>query len=210
MTTTRSAATPDACGSHARRWRKLLLSAGLLAALAVPSFVVLPDHARASHDTTVVERALPASIELVEVPFHSQEEYQCGPASLAMVLQYYGAPVDQDEITRALYIPSVRGTLNLDLEFYARRRGFQARSFEGTLARAKEEIRQGRPLIVFQDLGAALWPVPHFAVLLGYDDRAGAVVLHSGTTPYRVLSYAEFERSWVARRSWALLIVPGQ
>lgn len=151
---------------------------------------------------------------IASVPFSPQDEYQCGPAALAMVLQYYGASVTQDEITRELYLPSLRGTLNLDLEFYARRRGFQARAFEGTLAQVKEEIRRDRPLIVFQDLGArlpgtvpgGLWSIPHFAVLLGYDDRAQAVVLHSGTTAYRLLSYAEFERTWAARRGWTLLI----
>ncbi|HEV8675048.1 MAG TPA: PA2778 family cysteine peptidase [Methylomirabilota bacterium] len=142
------------------------------------------------------------------VPFIPQEEFQCGPATLAMVLQYYGAAVGQDEIARELYLPSIRGTLNLDLEFYARRRGFQARSFAGTLERVKDELRRDRPLIVFQDLGVTGYPVPHFAVLLGYDDRTRAVVLHSGTTPYRIVSYAEFERSWARRRAWTLLITP--
>jgi hypothetical protein len=45
-------------------------------------------------------------------------------------------------------------------------------------------------------------------VLLGYDDRTDVVVLHSGTTAYRVLSYPEFLRTWAARRGWALLITP--
>jgi len=145
---------------------------------------------------------------ITTVPFIPQAEYQCGPASLAMVLQYYGAGVAQEEIARALYLPSVQGTLNLDLEFYARRRGFAARSFAGTLERVKAEVRRGHPVIVFQDLGVAAYPVPHFAVLLGYDDRAGVVVLHSGTTAYRVVEYAEFERTWARRRAWTLLITP--
>ncbi len=142
------------------------------------------------------------------VPFLPQEEYQCGPAALAMVLRYYGMPADPDDITRALYLPSIRGTLNLDLEFYARRRGFRTHAFPGTLERAKDEVRRDHPLIVFQELGAGPWPVPHFAVLLGFDDRAGVVVLHSGTTPYRIVSYGAFERSWAPRRAWTLLITP--
>jgi ABC-type bacteriocin/lantibiotic exporter with double-glycine peptidase domain len=142
------------------------------------------------------------------VPFIPQEEFQCGPAALAMVLQYYGAAVGADEIARELYLPSVRGVLNLDLEFYARRRGFEARAFVGTLDRVKTELQRGRPLIVFQDLGVPLYPVPHFAVLLGYGDRVGAVVLHSGLRAYRVVSYADFERSWARRRAWTLLITP--
>jgi hypothetical protein len=142
------------------------------------------------------------------VPFIPQEEYQCGPAALAMVLRHHGAKVEAEEIARELYLPSVRGTLNLDLEFYARRRGFQARSFSGTLEGVKTELRRGYPLIVFQDLGVAGYSVPHFAVLLGYDDRAGVVVLHSGTTPHRVVPYPEFERTWARRRAWTLLITP--
>ena len=145
---------------------------------------------------------------IATVPFIAQEEYQCGPAALAMVLQYWGTAADAEEIGRALYLPSARGVLNLELEFQARRRGFRTQAFEGTLERAKAELRQGRPLIVFQDLGRGPVSVPHFAVLLGYDDRAEVVVLHSGTTAYRLVPYAEFLRTWSARRGWALLITP--
>jgi hypothetical protein len=145
---------------------------------------------------------------IATMPFIAQEAYQCGPAALAMVLRYWGAAADPEEIGRALYLPSARGVLNLELEFAARRRGFRTEAFEGTLDRAKAELRRGRPLIVFQDLGRGPVSVPHFAVLLGYDDRTEVVVLHSGTTAYHVLSYAEFLRTWAARRAWSLLITP--
>ena len=145
---------------------------------------------------------------IATVPFVAQDAYQCGPAALAMVLRYWGAAADVEEIGRALYLPSARGVLNIELEFEARRRGFQTQAFEGTLERAKAELRRGRPLIVFQDLGRGSLSVPHFAVLLGYDDRREVVVLHSGTTAYRILSYAEFLRTWATRRGWSLLITP--
>src|SRR5262249_37898603 len=138
------------------------------------------------------------------VPFIPQDAYQCGPAALAMVLRYWGAAADPEEIGRTLYVPSAHGVLNLELEFEARRRGFRTRAFEGTLDRVKAELRRGRPVIVFQDLGRGPVSVPHFAVLLGYDDRAEVVVLHSGTTAYRVMPYAEFLRTWAARRGWSL------
>jgi len=142
------------------------------------------------------------------VPFIPQEAYQCGPAALAMVLRYWGAPADPDELGRALYLTSARGVLNLELEFEARRRGFRTEAFEGTLDRAKDELRRGRPIIVFQDLGRGPVSIPHFAVLVGYDDRSEVVVLHSGTTAYHVLPYAEFLRTWTAHRAWSLLITP--
>jgi peptidase C39-like protein len=145
---------------------------------------------------------------IATVPFIAQEAYQCGPAALAMVLRYWGAAADAEEIGRTLYLPSARGVLNLELEFEARRRGFRTQAFAGTLDRAKAELRRGRPVIVFQDLGRGPVSVPHFAVLLGYDDRTEVVVLHSGTTAYHVLSYAEFLRTWASRRGWSLLITP--
>jgi Peptidase_C39 like family len=158
---------------------------------------------------TVREHAAVGQAHLIaSVPFIPQDAYQCGPAALAMVLRYYGADADEAAIGRALYLPSARGTLNLEIEFYARHRGFRARSFAGTLEGAKTELARDRPLVVFQDLGVAGHPVPHFAVLVGYDDSTATVVLHSGVTAFRVLSYAEFERTWQARGRWTLLITP--
>jgi ABC-type bacteriocin/lantibiotic exporter with double-glycine peptidase domain len=176
----------------------ILLLAGLLGSACTP---VTLDTVRA--DVTAGQGHL-----IVAVPFIPQEAYQCGPAALAMVLRYWGAAADPEEIGRALYLPSARGVLNLELEFEARRRGFRTRAFEGSLDRVKAELRQGRPIIVFQDLGRGPVSVPHFAVLLGYDDRSEVVVLHSGTTAYHVLSYVEFLRTWSAHRAWSLLITP--
>ena len=144
------------------------------------------------------------------VPFVAQEDHQCGPAALAMVLRYYGLPADPEAIARTLYIPSLGGTLNLELELHARRLGFRARSFAGTFEVLKAEVARDRPLVVFQDLGAGGVAIPHFAVLVGYDDAAGVVVLHSGTTAYRVESYGQFERTWAARGRWTLLVTPSR
>jgi ABC-type bacteriocin/lantibiotic exporter with double-glycine peptidase domain len=145
---------------------------------------------------------------LETVPFVPQSEHQCGPAALTMVLRYWGAEAEAGELGRSLVLPSVGGTLTLELEFQARRRGFRTRALAGTLDVARRELRRGRPLIVFQDLGAGPVSIPHFAVLIGFDDRAGVVVLHSGTTPFHVLAYEEFRRSWEARGGWTLLVVP--
>jgi ABC-type bacteriocin/lantibiotic exporter with double-glycine peptidase domain len=184
-----------------RRRIQLLCAVGAIAALASGC-------ARAGLETVRGDVAAGHGHLIAGVPFLAQDAYQCGPAALAMVLAYYGVAVTQDEIARALYLPSVAGTLNLELEFYARRRGFATRAFAGTLARVRDEVRRDRPLIVFQDLGAPGFPVPHFAVLVGFDDRAGVVVLHSGTTAHHVVPYDEFVRSWAARRFFTLLVTP--
>ncbi len=142
------------------------------------------------------------------VPFIPQADNYCGPASLAMVLRYWGEPIDQDEIGRELYIPSIRGTLNLDLEFYARRRGYRAESFRGTLEQVKAEIDRGRPLIVFQDQGIGPLAFPHFFVVIGYDDARQLIIAHSGVTENRLISYREFLWTWGKKGNWTLRIFP--
>ncbi|NIW44576.1 MAG: hypothetical protein GWN30_07355, partial [Gammaproteobacteria bacterium] len=58
------------------------------------------------------------------VPFFPQLDYQCGPASLAGVLNYYGDHVGPDEIAEAIYRENIRGTVSLDMVLYVRKRGF--------------------------------------------------------------------------------------
>jgi len=183
-----------------------------LGARAIPIFLVTgllgSACAPVTLDTVRADVAAGQGHLITTVPFIPQEAYQCGPAALAMVLRYWGAEADPEAIGRALYLPSAKGVLNLELEFEARRRGFRTEAFEGTLDRAKDELRRGRPIIVFQDLGRGPVSIPHFAVLVGYDDRSEVVVLHSGTTAYHVLPYAEFLRAWTAHRAWSLLLTP--
>jgi ABC-type bacteriocin/lantibiotic exporter with double-glycine peptidase domain len=145
---------------------------------------------------------------LAGVPFVPQADRYCGPASLAMVLRYWGEAVDQEEIGAALYLPSARGTLNLDLEFYARRRGFRAEGFRGTLAQVKAEIDHGRPVIVFQDQGIGPLAFPHFLVVIGYDDTRELVLAHSGVTENRLIPYREFLWTWGKTGNWTLRIQP--
>ncbi len=63
---------------------------------------------------------------LSEVPFFAQEDHYCGPAALASVLNFYGRELSQEEIAKSIYLPQVKGALNLDLLLYARKQGFEA------------------------------------------------------------------------------------
>jgi len=142
------------------------------------------------------------------VPFIAQLDNYCGPASLAMVLRYWGEAIDQAVIAQDLYLPSIQGTLNLDLEFYARRRGYRAESFRGTLELVQAEIDRGRPLIVFQDQGIGPLAFPHFFVVIGYDEARQLIVAHSGVTENRLIPYREFLWTWGKKGNWILRILP--
>ncbi len=143
-----------------------------------------------------------------DVPFFPQSKYQCGPAALANVLNYYGCRVTPDEIAEEIYNKRFKGTLSIDLTLFARRMGFNASAFKGSISDLKDYISKERPLIVFQDLGYPLLPVRHFSVVIGYDDAKGILVLHSGKRSNKVISYERFLRSWAKMDYWTLLILP--
>ena len=143
-----------------------------------------------------------------DVPFFPQSEYECGPAALASVLNYYGCRITPDEIAKAIYRKRLKGTLSIDLILFARRMKFNARAFKGSISDVKNHISKDCPLIVFQDLGYPLLPIRHFSVVIGYDDAEGTLVLHSGNRKNTAISYERFLRSWAEMDYWTLLILP--
>ncbi len=143
-----------------------------------------------------------------DVPFFPQSKYQCGPATLASVLNYHGSKVTPGEIAEAIYEKRLKGTLSIDLILFARRMGFNAKSYKGSISDLKGHISRDRPLIVFQDLGYPLLPIRHFSVVIGYDDAEGILVLHSGKRRNRLISYEKFLRSWAEMDYWTLLVLP--
>ncbi|NIS60449.1 MAG: PA2778 family cysteine peptidase [Proteobacteria bacterium] len=143
-----------------------------------------------------------------DVPFFAQSKYQCGPAALASVLNYYGCRVTQGKIVEAIYKKRLKGTLSIDMILFARRMGFDARAYKGSISDLKSHILKDRPLIVFQDLGYPLLPIRHFSVVIGYDDAEGILILHSGKRIDKVVSYERFLRSWARMDYWTLLILP--
>lgn len=143
-----------------------------------------------------------------DVPFFPQSTFQCGPAALASVLNYYGCPVTPGEIAKAIYSERLRGTLNIDLILFAQRMEFNARDYRGNLIDLKGHVAKDRPLIVFQNLGIPLLPIRHFSVVIGYDDTRGILILHSGKRSNKAISYERFLRSWAKMDYWTLLILP--
>jgi hypothetical protein len=61
------------------------------------------------------------AIEIEGVPFVKQETRFCGPAAHSSVMAYYGLPIDQQRIGKAVYSEKIKGSMITDLEDYARR-----------------------------------------------------------------------------------------
>jgi len=152
--------------------------------------------------------ALPARVELGEVPFFAQEDYECGPAALAMLLQAAGLPTTPAELKPQVFLPGRKGSLQLELQVAARRHGLPAYQLAPRLDALLQEVAAGHPVLVFQNLSLPIYPVWHYAVVIGYDRERGTLLLHSGRTPRLEMSLSTFERTWTRGDAWALVALP--
>jgi Peptidase_C39 like family len=154
---------------------------------------------------------LPGRVELDAVPFFAQTRYHCGPAALATVLSHAGYAVTPDALADQVFLPSRQGSLQLEMLAGARRAGALAVALPGELSALCREVAAGTPLVVLQNLGLAVAPTWHYAVIVGYDLDAAQFVLRSGTTRREVLPLDLFERTWARGGSWAFAALrPGR
>ena len=149
---------------------------------------------------------LPSSVELDTVPFYPQDAYQCGPATLAMALTWSGLAVTPDELKDQVYTPARKGSLQLAMIGATRRHGKIAYKFNDPAA-LFPEIAAGHPVIILQNLGLSWLPVWHYAVVIGYDVPQQDVILRSGTTKRKVMSYYLFEKTWARSNYWGLMVL---
>jgi ABC-type bacteriocin/lantibiotic exporter with double-glycine peptidase domain len=147
-------------------------------------------------DVTIIE----------DVPFYPRDDYQCGPASLAGVLNYWGVSVSPADIARQIFSPSAGGTLNFDMSLYVQSRGLQALQYSGTMEDLKEKIRSSYPLIVLVDYGFSIYQVNHFMVVVGFADEG--VVVNSGRNEKQLIPSHDFLKAWKRTKYWTLLISP--
>lgn len=143
--------------------------------------------------------------ELADVPFFPQQDYQCGPAALAMVLAADGVPVSAEALVPQVYLPARAGALQAEMLATARRHGRLAVVLPPRLDALLAEVAAGRPVIVLQNLSLPLLPRWHYAVVIGYDVGQQQVLLHSGTTRRLVLPLPVFERTWARSGHWAMV-----
>jgi len=149
---------------------------------------------------------IPERVELTEVPFYPQREYQCGPAALATALVASGVKVTPDELVPQVYLPARKGSLQVEMLAAARRHGLVAYQLAPRFEDLLREIAAGTPVIVLQNL--ALGEGWHYAVAVGYDYPEGKLVLRSGETERQVLSFLAHETFWKRSDYWAMVAVP--
>ena len=153
---------------------------------------------------------LPDRIELSEVPFFPQEDYQCGPASLAMALQAAGADVTVEVLTSQVYLPARHGSLEVEMLAAARRHGMVAYQLAPELRDVLLEIANGTPVIALQNYGLSWFPIWHYAVVVGYDLPRAEFMLRSGLKPRLIMPFGVFEYLGKDGERWAMVAIPPQ
>ena len=151
---------------------------------------------------------LPTRAEIAQTPFFPQEEYQCGPASLASVLQHAGTAASPRSLRPQVYVPGRKGSLQAEMLAGARRHGLLAYPPAPNVEALLREIAAGNPAVVLQNLALDWAPLWHYAVAIGYDLEAREIVLRSGVTHRLAMSLDTFERTWARGGYWAMLAVP--
>ncbi|WP_313243199.1 PA2778 family cysteine peptidase [Stutzerimonas nitrititolerans] len=148
---------------------------------------------------------LPERVELTEVPFFPQQDYQCGPAALATMLNQRGIDTAPEQLVERVYLPERKGSLQVEMVAAARAHGLLVYPLQPKLETLLTEVAAGNPVLVLQNLAFDRWPQWHFAVVVGYDLAEQQIILRSGTTRRWVGSFRQFERSWVKGNRWAVL-----
>jgi len=152
--------------------------------------------------------AFPHPVELHEVPFFPQEQYHCGPAALAMVLNWTDVAATPEALAPQVYLPDRKGSLQLELLAAARRHGRVPYVLRPELESVFAEVASGHPVLVLQNLGLSWYPKWHYAVVVGFDLSRSQIVLRSGLMRRHVLPLHVFERTWRRGNHWAMVVMP--
>ncbi len=190
--------TGNSTQKHARLWLGVFLSLGFLGACSTAP-------------QTLQIRQSPPDIgrqrELVNTAFFPQTEYHCGPAALASILQHHNISIEPEDIVRLVYTPRLQGSLQVEMVAASRQFDLLPVKLDGRLESLFREVDAGNPILVLQNLGLDVYPLWHYAVVVGYNLDTQSIVLRSGTEKRLVRPFDNFERTWQRAGYWGLIIV---
>lgn len=154
------------------------------------------------------QQTLPRQASIDGVPFHAQRDYQCGPASLAMVLNHGDVDVAMESLIPQVFIPEREGSVQPEMLATVRRHGRIPFVLDNSFDALLTEIAAGHPVVVMQNLSLPAWPMWHYAVAIGYDLGAEEMTLHSGEEAERIESFRRFDATWARSERWAFVALP--
>jgi hypothetical protein len=141
----------------------------------------------------------PDASVLEHVPVREFEDDNCGPGSLSVVLNALGDRVSEEELVAV--VPRARGggVLSVDLLLAARHRGFSASLVSGNEAMVRQEIAEGRAVILLLRLLNAPGrskDIYHYVVVDGVDPRRDLLRFQFGDGKVRWTTLDPLEKAW--------------
>jgi tetratricopeptide (TPR) repeat protein len=163
---------------------------------------------------------LPSSASLTAPAWEKQDWNNCGPASLALYLRYYGWDGDQFDISDLL--KPERGDRNVNVEeliyFVRNQAGWLNTEFRvgGDIDRIQQFLAAGLPVVIEEGtvLDAGYWPnddrwAGHYLLVTGYDDSdqtfTGQDTYYG---PDQKIPYTTLDANWKTFNRVYLLIYP--
>jgi ABC-type bacteriocin/lantibiotic exporter with double-glycine peptidase domain len=144
-----------------------------------------------------------------DVEFLPQRTDQdCGAASLAMVLARWGLDVPVATLHEECTVAGQPGLRATALRDAARRRGFSAFLFAGSVEDLEYEIRRGRPVVVGLVKSQGPLATSHFEVVVGLRKDGGPAEI-AALDPARGLvrdALPAFAREWAATSGTTLVV----
>jgi len=166
---------------------------------------------------------IPAAIQLPAPLWEVQGMNNCGPATLALYLRYYGWEGNQDNIAQLVKpVPEDRNVNPEELVYFVRTRaGWLMAEFRvgGDLQLLKKLVAAGFPVMIEESFyfEEPFWPnddlwAAHYLLVTGYDDSAqtftGQDSFHG---PNQVVPYATLDDYWqIFNRVYLLVYPPAQ
>lgn len=151
------------------------------------------------------------TVELTSVPFFPQTKYECGPASLAMTLDFAGRNLTPAELAPKVYLPGRHGSLAVELVAATWREGLVPYVIRPRLSDLLHEVAAGHPVLVLENLAFDWYPDWHYAVVVGFNLRRGLIMLRSGKEARDIIPVLLFERVWSRSHRWGMIVLrPGQ
>jgi ABC-type bacteriocin/lantibiotic exporter with double-glycine peptidase domain len=135
---------------------------------------------------------LPEEVDL-EVPYVHQDNLYCGPASLTMVLNYYGLNVEQYEVGESII--GKLGSTPWDLRYKAESYGLEASVVSCGFNNLLELLAKDVPVIVriLNNSGTN----GHFVVATGYDLDDQVLYINDPANEYRdEIPFEDFQYLW--------------
>lgn len=152
----------------------------------------------------------PAGYVLQNVPLVKQPYNGCGPASITEVLGYFGLNVDVNDVSRWTR-PDERSYMSAQaIVDFAPVVGMEARLYAyGNLNSVRSAIKNGLPIIALQShIPEAGKVIPHWRVIVGYDDQRRAVYTMDPLLGYVAIGYDDFLRVWGEQRGQFAVMYP--